>query len=283
MIEFVRFHSINFASLCLMASMIRNIFSRYRFCTKKYNVLNRHYISNLEKHFLPTSPKPFNINANIIRKSIGIIILLKIDEIKQSFDPNYSDLKASVEIELIERVGVIHFESLESNVNLVSLNMLEELIKSLEKLNRSNDIDIIIFRSKKSKSFCAGADIKYFFTPNIVILILLIKKPMRDFYIILCFETNCCSYRRSLLWRRVGGTALALACTYRVSFNRKDIKFGFPEARLGLIPGGLGSYLALTRSPSKVFLMMISAGLNINTQTAKQYGILTHILDDYSL
>ena len=74
-----------------------------------------------------------------------------------------------------------------------------------------------------------------------------------------------------------GGMELALACHYRAC--RPGTQFGFPEVKLGLLPGSLGTQRLPRLAGIPLALDMISSGRSIDAQAALAAGIV----DDASL
>ncbi len=77
-----------------------------------------------------------------------------------------------------------------------------------------------------------------------------------------------------------GGFELALACHHRITLDNPNIKFGFPEVQLGLLPGG-GGIVRLTRmiglQNSFPYLM---EGKQVKPQAAKAAGLIDDIAAD---
>jgi enoyl-CoA hydratase/carnithine racemase len=74
-----------------------------------------------------------------------------------------------------------------------------------------------------------------------------------------------------------GGLELALACDMR--FCTEDSKFGFPEIRLGLIPGGGGTQRAPRLiGPGRAMSMMMS-GDQVPAPKAQLWGLVEYVVD----
>ncbi len=72
-----------------------------------------------------------------------------------------------------------------------------------------------------------------------------------------------------------GGLELALACKYRLAVNHKKTVFGFPEVKLGLLPGAGGTQRILSSAPGiDDALKMVLAGGTLNAPKAKKAGVI---------
>ena len=78
-----------------------------------------------------------------------------------------------------------------------------------------------------------------------------------------------------------GGLELALACTFRIAV--RTAKLGFPEIKLGLIPG----YGGTQRLPRLVgearALELILTGRTIDADEAERFGLVNRLFDDEDL
>jgi len=74
-----------------------------------------------------------------------------------------------------------------------------------------------------------------------------------------------------------GGLEVALACHFRC--GAKDAKFGLPEVKLGLLPGGGGTQRLPRLIGVEPALDLILNGTHVNSAKALQLGIIDEILD----
>ncbi len=183
--------------------------------------------------------------------------------------------KEFVLIEIIEKVGLLKLNRPES-YNALNLQLLSELMDSLEELDDRDDIGTIVITGNE-KSFAAGADIssmanatrdeirKSDFIPTFS-RIRKIKKP-----IIAAVSGYCLG----------GGLELAMSCDMIVSSSKS--KFGQPEINLGIIPGAGGTQ-RLTRAVGKVIAMeMILNNRTLKSEEALGLGLINAVysVDDY--
>lgn len=78
-----------------------------------------------------------------------------------------------------------------------------------------------------------------------------------------------------------GGLELALACDIRVADD--DVRFGFPEVGLGLIPGGGGTQRLPRLVGEGQAMRLITTGQLISADEGRELGIVDVLADDDSL
>lgn len=77
-----------------------------------------------------------------------------------------------------------------------------------------------------------------------------------------------------------GGLELALACHYRIAVNNPKSKFGLPEVKLGLLPGGGGTQRLPRLIGIQPALPLLLEGKELRAEQAKQQGILHALAAD---
>lgn len=75
-----------------------------------------------------------------------------------------------------------------------------------------------------------------------------------------------------------GGLELALACHWRVA--RRGTQFGFPEVKLGLLPGSLGTQRLPRLCGVALALDLISTGRSITSEAALEAGLIDQVVDE---
>lgn len=75
-----------------------------------------------------------------------------------------------------------------------------------------------------------------------------------------------------------GGLELALACHWRVA--AQSTQFGFPEVKLGLLPGSLGTQRLPRLVGVELALDLISSGRTIHSNKAFAAGLIDAVVDD---
>jgi 3-hydroxyacyl-CoA dehydrogenase len=163
------------------------------------------------------------------------------------------------------RVGVIAVDS--PPVNALGRDVRQGLIDNLAKAIAEPDVDAVVLACR-GRTFIAGADITEFGKPP--------KAPGLD-EVIASFEGSTKPVVAAIHGTALGGgLEVALACNYRVAV--RDAKCGLPEVKLGILPGAGGTQ----RLPRVVgfpkALEMIVSGDPVTAPTAKELGLLDHVV-----
>ena len=164
-----------------------------------------------------------------------------------------------------------------------SMNVLNEeltgpFIEAIKAIEDDKSIRGVIITSGK-KEFLAGADIEK---------LARITEPQQAFE--LAQEFKGFLRRLELCGRPVaaalngtalgGGLELALACHYRVAINNPKAKFGLPEVKLGLLPGGGGTQRLPRLIGTQSALPLLLEGKELRPAQAQQKGIVHEIASD---
>jgi len=159
-------------------------------------------------------------------------------------------------------------------LNALSPNLFQELHDAFEDFKTDSELWVGIVTGSGEKAFCAGADIKLW----------------------LPFVKECKSkpwllpttpLRGMQLWKPLiaavnglamgGGLELALCCDLRIASEKA--RFGFPEARLGLLPR-LGGTVRLPRTiPWAKAVEMLFFGKPIDAQEAYRIGLVNKVVE----
>ncbi|MFN2747411.1 MULTISPECIES: enoyl-CoA hydratase [Bacillus] len=158
--------------------------------------------------------------------------------------------------------------------NALSLALLDELKNALRDIQSNPDIRCVIITGKGDRAFCAGADLKeraQMSRLEAKQAVSLIQNVFR--------ETDrlpqpvIAALNGSTLG---GGLEFALACDIRIAASH--IELGLPETTLAIIPGAGGTQRLprlIGRGKAKE---MIYTGCRINAQTAKDIGLVEHVV-----
>jgi 3-hydroxyacyl-CoA dehydrogenase/enoyl-CoA hydratase/3-hydroxybutyryl-CoA epimerase len=131
-------------------------------------------------------------------------------------------------------------------VNLLSMAAVADLAKAAETIASDATIKGAVITSAKDGNFCAGADLEEMQAvaasagPDMASRVF---KEMMNLHTAFRKLETC----KKPVVAAINGTALgggleiALACHYRIATDDPKARFGFPEAQIGLIPGGGGT------------------------------------------
>jgi len=179
-------------------------------------------------------------------------------------------------------LAVITLNQPGEKVNTLDQAMVSAFNSLIDDLESRDDIKAAVLISGKDDNFIAGADIKMFDTfktkdefaafvkggTDLLNRIEQSKKP-----VIAAINGSCIG----------GGLEVILACHYRIATDDSSTKFGFPEVKLGLLPGAGGSQrLPKTVGLPKALDMMLT-GKNIYPYPAKKMGLVDEITHRHGL
>ncbi len=171
------------------------------------------------------------------------------------------------------QVALLTFDLPGKRVNLLSRSVLAEFAEKLELLNQRPGVAGLILTSGKPDAFFAGADITEFSAA--------LHKPKSEVYEHSRQGQQLFAMLSQLEYPTIaaidgiclgGGAELAAWCDRRIFSSNAKTQIGFPEVKLGLIPGWGGT----VRTPRLVglanALQMICGGESLSARAAMQMG-----------
>ena len=174
-------------------------------------------------------------------------------------------------------IAIISLDQPNSPVNVLSASMLGDFKELLDTIEEDKDIKSAILYSNKKDCWVAGADIKAF-----------MKMKSSDEATELSRGGNKLLSRLANLSKPViaaingatlgGGLEFALACHYRIVSTDKKTVFGFPEVKLGLLPGGGGTQRSVRQVGLTNALDMLLTGKNVYPFKAKKIGLVDELI-----
>ena len=178
--------------------------------------------------------------------------------------------------------GVVELTLDRAPLNEIGTVMLADLEKFAAAIRRlAPETSACIITSVRPGGFCAGADLKELYEGA---LALAPKKRMagvRSFLKRIHKVLNAIDEAPFVTFAAVhglcmgGGLELALACDQIVA--DKMARFGFPELRLGLIPG-FGGIPRLRRDVGNGFIRdLLFTGRTVKAESAHQAGLVSHL------
>ncbi len=163
------------------------------------------------------------------------------------------------------------------SMNVLNRQLTEPFDAAMQRIQTDEAVKGVIVTSGKS-SFLAGADIDGIFK---------ITDPQeaydasREFQkftrgLETCGKPVVAALNGTALG---GGLELALACHYRVALNNPKAKFGLPEVKLGLLPGGGGTQRLPRLIGIQNSLPLMLEGKELRVEQAKGAGIINAVAD----
>ncbi len=175
----------------------------------------------------------------------------------------------------------LHFNHLDSPVNILSLEALQEFDNILGEIERDKPSGLIILSDKKS-GFIAGADVKSFSSnADRSAIEQHIMEVHRIFQRLEDLTTPTLALIHGFCLG--GGLELALACRYRITRDDEATRLGFPEVKLGLFPGYGGSVRSVERIGPLPALNLMLTGRSVSGRAAKGMGLVDSIAPERQL
>ena len=182
---------------------------------------------------------------------------------------------ASYETLLVERRGRVGLITINrpDKLNALNIKTRAEGAAALDELREDEEVRVVVITGAGEKAFVAGADIAEFEGRTAV--------TQRDVMTARSLFTAVDTFPKPVIamingYCLGGGCELALSCDLRVA--SEAARFGQPEIKLGIIPGGGGTQ-RLTRLVGEGKAMeLILTGDMIDAQTAFQLGLVNRVV-----
>jgi enoyl-CoA hydratase len=162
--------------------------------------------------------------------------------------------------------------------NALNATVRRELVAAFDQLRSDDETRVVVLTGAGDKAFVAGADINEFAqrTPleqrasmsSRVLFDEIADFPKPTIAMINGFALG-------------GGCELALACDFRVA--ARSARFGQPEIKLGIIPGGGGTQRLPRLVGAGQALRLIYSGELIGAEEAQRIGLVEIVTDDADL
>ncbi|GAC77010.1 aromatic-l-amino-acid/l-histidine decarboxylase [Moesziomyces antarcticus T-34] len=165
--------------------------------------------------------------------------------------------------------------------NAISRALLQDIVQCLAALlhkitepSSQNSMPRVLILRAEGPTFCAGADLKERrqMSDNEVVQFLQDVRQMLDDFERLPIPTLAAIEGPAL----GGGLELALACDFRIAAASVD-KIGFPEVKLGIIPGAGGTQRAPRIIGMQRAKELIYTGAQLDASQAKELGLIDHV------
>jgi enoyl-CoA hydratase / 3-hydroxyacyl-CoA dehydrogenase len=158
-------------------------------------------------------------------------------------------------------------------VNAISRSVVEHVWDELEGVEEAH-VNCVVLRGRGDRAFSAGADISGFQGGEVDATRPAGLTPLAEAIEALPVPTVAAIHGFCL----GGGLELALACDIRIATF--DAQFGFPEVRLGLLPGGGGTQRAPRLIGHGRAAWLIMSGERIRGEQAEKWGLVEHLVDE---
>jgi enoyl-CoA hydratase/carnithine racemase len=159
-------------------------------------------------------------------------------------------------------------------MNAINAAMLQELQEALETLEKDINVRCVIITGKGDKAFSAGADIIELqkFTQKTAAEFS--KKGQNVFSQVEALSKPVIAAING--YALGGGLELALACDFRLASSNSEL--GFPEMKLGIIPGWGGAQRLTWTAGAAAAKCLIMLGDRVNADEALKIGIVDKVV-----
>jgi enoyl-CoA hydratase len=182
----------------------------------------------------------------------------------------YETLLLSIE----DRIAVVTINRPDKR-NALNTVVREELVQVLDAMRAEKAVRVVIFTGSGDRAFIAGADIAEFAQRSTL--------EQRAFMDGRRIFDEIAAYPKPTIamvngFAVGGGCELAMACDFRIA--ARSARFGQPEIRLGLIPGGGGTQRLPRLVGAGRALRMILTGDIIDAEEAWRTGLVDELVND---
>lgn len=164
-------------------------------------------------------------------------------------------------------------------LNALSSEVMHELDNILTLLESSTPQGLVIY-SRKKNGFIAGADIREFDQQNSqeeakqgiqMAHALFARLEALPCYTVASIHGFCLG----------GGLELSLACDYRVALDIDSTRIGFPEIKLGIIPGFGGTARSIRLLGGQKALQFILSTRSLRAKQARGLGLIDKVVSQH--
>ena len=187
-----------------------------------------------------------------------------------------------------EGIVTLTWDMPDRTLNVLSMAAIAELSDVADKVTADAVIKGLVIASAKAGGFCAGADLDEMLAYSgsgrkdtaaaAFKLMTTLHATFRKFE--LCKKPVVAAMNGTALG---GGLELALACHYRIMADDPKARVGFPEAQVGLIPGGGGTQRLPRLIPAMAALPFMLESKRIDPQAALGMGLIHKVVPSADL
>lgn len=181
-------------------------------------------------------------------------------------------MKKFIKTEVEDHIGVITLNR-PKVLNALNREMVDEIVNSLESFDQDDEVRVIIITGS-GKAFVAGADIDEMANDDAIRMELLNQFAVWDRINLIKKPILAAVHGLAL----GGGFELALSCD--MIFAAEKVQMGFPEVKLGVMPGAGGTQ-RLTKAMGKAkALEWLWLGDSMGAKEALHYGVINRIIPE---
>lgn len=175
-------------------------------------------------------------------------------------------------------IAVVRLDDKQSSVNTLKSDLAEEFESLLGELERDVALKGVVLISGKPDSFIVGADLEMLRDVRSAVDAAGLSRMLQELQhrlamlpvpTVAAIHGNCLG----------GGLELALTFDARVASDSKSTRFGLPEVKLGLLPGGGGTQRLPRLVGVKAAVDMMLTGREIGAEAALDLGLVDHLTE----
>ncbi|MCI0365323.1 MAG: 3-hydroxyacyl-CoA dehydrogenase NAD-binding domain-containing protein [Phycisphaerales bacterium] len=165
------------------------------------------------------------------------------------------------------------------SMNVLNEELTQPFADALQRIESDASVKGVIVTSGK-KEFLAGADIEKLYATTDAQIAFDMAEEFKAFLRRLerCGRPVAAALNGTALG---GGLELALACHYRIALDNPKARFGLPEVKLGLLPGGGGTQRLSRLIGIQNSLPLMLEGKELGPDDALRAGILHELVGDH--
>ncbi|SHG00713.1 enoyl-CoA hydratase/isomerase family protein [Ornithinibacillus halophilus] len=179
--------------------------------------------------------------------------------------------KTFIHVLVENEVGIIQLNRPKA-LNALNRKMVDEIVEQMEAFDADNSIRVIVLKGNE-RAFAAGADIEEMMEETPLTLEVLDPFAVWDRLSLIKKPTIAAVNGFAL----GGGFELALHCDLIIA--ARDAKFGFPEVKLGVLPGAGGTQFLTKAMGRRKALEWIWLGESMTAQEAEKYGVVNRVVE----
>lgn len=193
--------------------------------------------------------------------------------------------KRGAHVSTSEQASTVRYELADSGIatitldrpdvmNAISQQMRGELSAAVRAADTDDQVRAILLQGAGDRAFCVGADIREFLPPQSLVAARQDRAgPIWNDLISASRKPTVAAVHGYCLG---GGLEIAIACDLRIAAD--DAIFGFPEVRLGIIPGAGGTQRLPRLVGQGQALRLILTGQRIDAAEALRIGLVTEVV-----
>jgi enoyl-CoA hydratase len=161
-------------------------------------------------------------------------------------------------------------------LNLVTLEMTQQLIETLEELERDESVRAVVVTGAGEEAFCAGSDVKEFAAVRDRVVETKLAQENEAFSGFESLSKPVVAAIERLAYG--GGCEISMACDLRIV--GEGARIALPEVKLGVVPGSGGLFrLPELVGPARAMELMY-LGDPIGAREAERIGLVNEVVPD---